>query len=64
MLVLFLVFFFSYDVTFKITNRLKVNINNFKFNGDFKSHITIERILEEHLVFPKVGMFGIKNGKC
>jgi hypothetical protein len=43
-------------VTFKITNRLKANNNNFKFNGDFTSHITVEKnnkkILEKHLVFP------------
>jgi hypothetical protein len=30
-------------MAFKITNRLKVNNNNFKFNGNFKSHITAER---------------------
>jgi hypothetical protein len=31
-------------VAFKITNKLKVNNDNLKFNGDFKSHITVERI--------------------
>jgi hypothetical protein len=40
------------DVAFKIINRLKVNNHNFKFNGDFKSYITVVRILEEHLAFP------------
>ena len=35
----------NHDVAFKITNRLKVNNDNFKFNDDFKSHITIEIIL-------------------
>jgi hypothetical protein len=39
------------DITFKITNRLKVNNDNFKFNDDFKSHITVERLLEEYLTF-------------
>jgi hypothetical protein len=36
------------DVTFKITNKLKVNNNDFKFNGDFIRHIIIGRILGEH----------------
>jgi hypothetical protein len=39
----FLVFFFNCDTTFKITNILKVNKDNFKFNDNFKSHITIKR---------------------
>ena len=39
-------------MTFKITDKLKINNDNFKFNGYFKSHITIERTLEEHLAFP------------
>jgi hypothetical protein len=30
-------------VAFKITNRLKVNNDNLKFNGDFKSHITVKK---------------------
>ena len=47
-LVVLLIFFWcfsKYDVTFKITNRLKVNNNN------FKSHITVMRILKKYLVF-------------
>jgi hypothetical protein len=40
-------------VAFKIINRLKINNNNFKFNGNFKSNITIGRALEEYLAFPK-----------
>jgi hypothetical protein len=54
MLVIFLVFSWrssNCDVAFKITNRLKVNNDNFKFNNDFKSHIIVGRILEEHLIF-------------
>ena len=39
------------DVTFKITNKLKVNTNNFKLNSNFKSHITVKRTLEKHLTF-------------
>ena len=35
-------------MTFKIINKLKVNKDNLKFNSDFKSHITIEKILEKH----------------
>jgi hypothetical protein len=31
------------DVSFKITNRLKANNDNLKFNNDFKSHITVRR---------------------
>ena len=38
---------------FKIINRFKFNNNNIKFNGDFKSYITVERTLEERLAFPK-----------
>jgi hypothetical protein len=36
------------DVLFKITNRLKINNDNLKFNSNFKSHITVGRILEKH----------------
>ena len=36
------------DVIFKITNKLKANNDNIKFNGDFKSHIIVERTSEEH----------------
>jgi glutathione peroxidase-family protein len=39
----------NYDVVFKITNKLKVN--NYKFNGDFKSYITVRRTLEKQLAF-------------
>jgi hypothetical protein len=43
----------NYDLTFKITDRLKVNNDNVKFNDDFKRHITVERTLrKEHLIFP------------
>jgi flagellar biosynthesis protein FlhB len=35
-------------VAFKITNRLKVNNDNFKSKSDFKSHITVGRTLGEH----------------
>ena len=31
------------DVPFKITNKLKVNNDNFKSNGDFKRHITVKK---------------------
>jgi hypothetical protein len=41
-------------VTFKIINTLKVNNNNFKFNSDFKSYITIKRKLEKRLAFLNV----------
>jgi hypothetical protein len=41
----------NYNVTFKIINRLKVNNDNFKFNCNFKRHITVEKILEKHLTF-------------
>ena len=54
-LVVFLMFFgyFSnYDIAFKIINRLKVNNNNFKFNGNFKSHIIIRKTLEKYQLFP------------
>ena len=50
-LLVFSWYFFNCDVTFKITNKLKVNNNNFKSNGDFKSHITIEKTLGEPLTF-------------
>ena len=40
-------------MSFKITNRLKIIHDNFKFNGDFKSHITVGRTPEEHLAFPE-----------
>ena len=30
--------FFTYDVAFKIINKLEVNNNNLKFNCDFKNH--------------------------
>jgi hypothetical protein len=33
---------------FKITNRLKVNYNNLKFNDDFKSYITVGKARGEH----------------
>ena len=54
MLCVLLIFFQCFpncDVTFKITNKLKVNNSNLKFNGNFKSHIIIKRILEEYLAF-------------
>jgi hypothetical protein len=35
-------------VAFKITNKLKVNNDNLKFNSDFKSHITVEKTPGEH----------------
>ena len=35
----------NYDVTFKITNKLKVNTNNFKLNSNFKSHTIVKRTL-------------------
>ena len=34
-------------MAFKIINRLKDNNDNFKFNDDFKSHITVGRILKK-----------------
>jgi hypothetical protein len=45
-LIILLVFFWCfshYDVIFKIINRLKVNNDNFKFNYNFKNHVTVER---------------------
>jgi uncharacterized protein YybS (DUF2232 family) len=54
MLVVILVFFWcflNYDVAFKIINRLKVNNNNFKFNGNFKVSSQLreyQKILEEY----------------
>ena len=50
-LVVLLVFYSCsphYDMIFKITNRLKVNKDNFKFNNDFKSHIIVGRAQEEY----------------
>jgi hypothetical protein len=38
-------------VAFKIINRLKVNNDNFKFNGDFKNHNTVGRTPGEPLAF-------------
>jgi hypothetical protein len=32
------------NVTLKITNRLKVNNDNLKFNRNFKNYITVEKI--------------------
>ena len=49
MLSVFLIFFwcfFNNDVTFKFTNRLKVNNNNIKFNVNFKNYITIKKTLK------------------
>ena len=39
---------FNYDVTFKITNRLKINNKNLKFNDNLKNYITIEKIPKDH----------------
>jgi hypothetical protein len=36
------------DASFKIINRLKVNNDNLKFNGDFKRHITVDKTSEKH----------------
>jgi hypothetical protein len=47
-LLVFLWYSPNYDVTFKITNRLKINNDNLKFNGNFKSHITVVMTLREH----------------
>jgi hypothetical protein len=47
-LLMFSCYLLNCDITFKITNRLKVNNDNFKLNDDFKSHITVERTLERH----------------
>ena len=51
-----LVFFWyppNYDITFEITNKLKVNNNNLKFNSDYKSYTkeNIRKTLKEHLIF-------------
>ena len=53
MLGIFLVFFFflcsfNCEVVFKITNKLKVNNDNLKFNDNFKMHITVEMTSEKH----------------
>jgi hypothetical protein len=51
MICVFLVFFlcfFNCDVIFKITNRLKVNNDNLKFNSDFKGHITVRRTQKKY----------------
>jgi hypothetical protein len=48
MLGAFLVFYWcppDYNVTFKITNKLKVNNNYLKIKSDFKSHITVGKTL-------------------
>jgi hypothetical protein len=39
---------FNCNTAFKITNALKVDIDNFKFNNDFKSHVTIEMTPKKH----------------
>jgi hypothetical protein len=44
--------YLNYDVSFKITNILKVNNDNLKFNSYFKSYITIGRILKKLIAFP------------
>ena len=36
------------DTTFKITNRLKVNNDNLKFNSNFKSHIKVRKTSRAH----------------
>jgi hypothetical protein len=38
----------NHDVSFKITNRLKANNDNLKFNSDFKIQITVERSPKEY----------------
>jgi hypothetical protein len=38
----------SCDVAFKITNRLNVNYDNLKFNGNFKNHIKVGRTLKKY----------------
>ena len=38
----FLWYSLNYNVTFKITNKLKVNNDNLKFNDNFKSHIIVK----------------------
>ena len=59
MIDVFLVFFWcspNCDVVFKITNRLKINNDNLKFNDDFKSHIAVgghQENIREHLAFSK-----------
>jgi hypothetical protein len=46
-------------MSFKITDRLKVNNSNFKFNDNLKSHITIGRTLEEYLTFPNIIIYAM-----
>ena len=40
------------DVAFNLLVILKANNDNFKFNSNFKSHITIEKVSREPLAFP------------
>jgi hypothetical protein len=39
-------------MSFKITNRLKVNNDNFKYNNDCKRYITIKKTQKKLLTFP------------
>ena len=41
----------------KSQKRLKVNNNNFKFNGDFKNHITVKRTPEKQQTFPYIYIY-------
>ena len=66
MLVVLLIFFWcslNYDVPFKITNKLKVNNYNFKFNNNFKSHITGERTPKKVKRMPNIFLFHIVENK-
>jgi ribosomal protein L35 len=41
-------------VSFKITNRLKINNDNFKFNNNFKRHIIVEKTQKKTRKTPNI----------
>ena len=41
----------NYNIAFKITRILQVNIDNIKFNNDYKNYITVRKTLEEYLSY-------------
>ena len=50
-------------MTFKITNKLKINNNNFKFNDNFKSYITIKKTKKTHNIFIYLIITLVKKNK-
>jgi hypothetical protein len=52
-----LLMFPSCDVTFKITNKLKINNDNFKFNGNFKAISQLKKYQENTRKTPSIFLF-------